>query len=427
MRHELGMLSKPMHSMVQSIDCKSQSGQTMNPLVTPMAKDGPEVVERSKVQCDESSIHWTYLKNLMKAEQTSYPCPWNYIDSSTANDANHQPHGMTETLRSRIVEWMFSLMDHFGIDRECALIAINYVDRTVARQVESTMSATSFTSSSSSTEQESPSMLGPLDFQRIAVASVFLAVKIHGVFAGPSAPESETKRVKISIKHLVHMGRNRFSEEELCASEVQILKDLDWKLNPPTALRSLTSIVSLIPVWTPSGGDMRIFLHSRNAIFELSRYLIELSVCRSQFCFQFAPSLIAYASILCAIDALKDHIDLPYQVRAALLNSLSQLPGLSPQNPKVRKTKRMLRELCPVIFQQGEFPVEFQSYLSRIVEADQATAEVEEDEDSREEEEATSNSNKASPVTVIISNGRSLDEEAQALGTPDHKKRKQET
>ena len=95
--------------------------------------------------------------------------------------------------------------------------------------------------------------------------------------------------------------------------------------------------MQLIPSWPSSEHDSHAsFRTVSKALFDIAMYLTELSVCVSTFTFHSKNSTVAYASILCAIDALEDSLPLPYNVRVQFLNNVAQATGLYPETEKDR-------------------------------------------------------------------------------------------
>ena len=98
------------------------------------------------------------------------------------------------------------------------------------------------------------------------------------------------------------LSKGSFSVDRIEKMEICIIETLQWRLNPPTP-NILLNIAS--PIIDASSG-----IHEHNdpqipyEILELSRYLLELSVCDGFFIDK-KQSSIAYASILVAMDYLE--------------------------------------------------------------------------------------------------------------------------
>ena len=82
-------------------------------------------------------------------------------------------------------------------------------------------------------------------------------------------------------------------------------------------------------------------------IFDVARYLSELSVCQSDFTFTCNTSTVAFTSILFAMDALQSTMPLPYAVRVNFLNNVAQATGFISGSADVLRVYEMLRNICP--------------------------------------------------------------------------------
>ena len=96
------------------------------------------------------------------------------------------------------------------------------------------------------------------------------------------------------------MSSGLFRVDQILNMEKYIIRTLQWFLNPPTASMFLNVALPLIDAAT---GDPQASFE----VAELSRYLVELSMCDEYFVDK-KPSSIAYASILVAMDYLSTHV-----------------------------------------------------------------------------------------------------------------------
>ena len=92
------------------------------------------------------------------------------------------------------------------------------------------------------------------------------------------------------------LSRGAFRVDQIIRMELAIIRGLRWHLNPPTPLMYLD-------VASPIIGVAAMSPQASFDISELTRYLIELSVCDSFFIDK-KPSSVAYAAILVAMDVL---------------------------------------------------------------------------------------------------------------------------
>lgn len=297
-----------------------------------MSAEGFRVVGASNTMPSSRAIDQVivdHVATMLKQESARYSPCFDYL--SVNRESQSANEHVSESWRRKICEWSFEVVDHFGFDREVVSIALNYLDRAIAHTTKTTKAC-----------------VPRKEFQLVAVTSLYLAIKLHGE---TDAIEGAPKKLRINA--FVELSRGMFSIETLETMERSILSNLEWYVNPPTTVCFVASLLRLLPeAWDSQP------LHSSVAstIFEMARYLTELAVCVSSFTFQFKASEIAYSSILCAVDALRDSMPLPYGARIAFLNCVAEATSLTPGNENIRKACGMIMELCPSLFSQPDLP-----------------------------------------------------------------------
>lgn len=312
---------------------------------------GAVTLAQSPITCQGSKQEGTmdHLSRLLDQEKTHYaPCmdylaviaetprpssPTDTISSSISSLACSNLNSgdrVNEAWRRKLCEWCFEVVDHFGMEREVVSVAMNYLDRIVAKTME---------------DEGSEYQMVKRQFQLIAVSSLYIAVKLHG-----ETEDLDMDRRRLNVDVFVELSRGFFQAETLEAMELNILFTLQWHLNPPTPLKFIASLMHLIPSWSAHEYESHApFRTIFKALFDISMYLTELSVCVSTFTFHSKNSIVAYASILCAMEALEDTLPLPYEVRVQFLNNVAEATGLLPETEKVRCVRNLLMELCPSI------------------------------------------------------------------------------
>lgn len=274
--------------------------------------------ESHLLRMEESYEH---LRTLIELEDKAYPLPEDYLHYSES-----QSDLVNEFWRRKLCEWVYEVVDHFKFDREVVSVALNYLDRAVSM---------------------STSPIGKKDFQLYTVTSLYMAIKIHG--------ESESygnSRLKLKIASFVELSRGCFSAKLIEDTEKLILKKLNWHVNPPTMLKYIHSLIQLCPAWTVFE---YMIPHAKviKSIYELARYLTELSVCFPDFAFKFKDSTIAYCAILCAIEGRNESLPMPYEVRVTFVNNISHAMNLFPADAQVRAICRRLKSFQPEVFEQA--------------------------------------------------------------------------
>jgi hypothetical protein len=197
----------------------------------------------------------------------------------------------------------------------------------------------------------------------LAVTSLYMALKVHG--------------------------------ETECSHTQRILRALNWDVNPPSALKYISTFLSLCPRWEWS---IHHVPHASviGGIFDVARYLSELSVCQSDFSFTCNTSTVAFASILFAMDALQLTMPLPYAVRVNFLNNVAQSTGFISGSADVIRVYDMLKCICPDMVATEE--------IVREDPTDDSFTEISED---------LSADGKSSPVCVMTEQQEPTDQEMQ--------------
>jgi len=152
----------------------------------------------------------------------------------------------------------------------------------------------------------------PQLFQLAAMASIYLAIKVHS-------------KKKVSISSIASTGNGIITVEQIEAMEYSIMNDcLNWHMNPPTVVNYIENFYPLIATLvidccgnanTGVRQQDAYSLHVQQAIedsLELSRFLAELSVCVYPF-IKAKPSSIAFAAIMYSFD----HFNVPQDVRTS--------------------------------------------------------------------------------------------------------------
>ena len=187
----------------------------------------------------------------------------------------------------------------------------------------------------------SPTLITKKEYQLLAVTSLYMALKVHG-----ETECSLNQRRKLKIDAFCELSRKQFDVPMIEKTERYILQALNWDVNPPSGLKYIFTFLSLCPRWEWSAHHIP---HASviGGIFDVARYLSELSVCQSDFSFTCNASTIAFTSILLAMDALQSTLPLPYAVRVTFLNNVAHATGLIPGSAEVLRVYQMLKTICP--------------------------------------------------------------------------------
>jgi hypothetical protein len=119
--------------------------------------------------------------------------------------------------RRQMCDWAYTAMDTFELDREIVAVAFDMLDRFLAKEIKSELKFT----------RE--------DFQLYVMVCLYTAVKVL-----------EPSR-KLSVEALTDMSRGYYSAEDVKITELEILRSLRWRINPPTAIAFVRSFLELVP------------------------------------------------------------------------------------------------------------------------------------------------------------------------------------
>lgn len=122
--------------------------------------------------------------------------------------------------RQQMFDWACMVVDSFGMDREIVAISFNILDRFVAKE----------------TSKPATPAITRDDFQLFSMTSLYLAVKIM-----------EPYPRKLGVEAMVNMSRGFYSQEDIVATEKDILASLNWHVHPTTAVGFCRLVWTLLP------------------------------------------------------------------------------------------------------------------------------------------------------------------------------------
>jgi hypothetical protein len=251
--------------------------------------------------------------------------------SKEGTATSQKGNGINDEWRLKIAEWIYEVVDFFSLDREVVAIALNYIDRFMVFDQKS----------------ETSTPVGKREYQLLTLTSLYLAIKLHG---DPS--DAAKAGTRIPLRVFVDLSQNRFTGADIEQMELNILESLRWRVNPPMSITFVKCFLQFLPGWQTRDGLPHSSHRMKCAIYERARYLTEISVCTSEFCFRFEPSLIAYAAILAAMDVLEKDPSLsnafpPYQVLVDFFHEVFKETSLAPSMHDIGQARSMLIEMCP--------------------------------------------------------------------------------
>lgn len=199
-----------------------------------------EICERLNVMKHQESTHYKiqdYLSPEWQAGLVASAAAGGSWDGNIGDESSVSSSSlpsfkiMDESWRSKMCEWCYRVVDHYGLARESVAVAMNILDRYVSKSVVSNTNCTLAT-----------------------VAAIQIAIKV-------------VSPVKL---HMGSVTYEQFSVDDIISMEVQMLSALSWHVHPPTAMDFCGMLIDFS--FTDSTIDIR------NEIQEKARYLTELSV-----------------------------------------------------------------------------------------------------------------------------------------------------
>lgn len=315
------------------------------------------------------------LALLDKEVEYAHPSPSSSSSSSDDDDEDDVVDGssdQSDAIRNKICQWKYECVDYFLFDREVVHLSMHYFDRYMFHK-ESTMMRPGRTSTTGAAARTSMTLC-----HLLALSSLHLACKLHGVMTEPStsssqydddaaaaAPVSGSERARHRLRDFCHVSRGNYCPEMLQDMEMSLLTTLKWRLHPPTPNDFLIRFVKILSLTFVDYNDP---LHSRqqqqqsnnnsnagkgSSAFELARYQIELGAYSPELCKTFLPSTVALAAILNAMDSKivrTNKAVIPSHIRRSFLERVECLGGgfavMHVEGEDMVRARTILKNLC---------------------------------------------------------------------------------
>ena len=124
--------------------------------------------------------------------------------------------------RRQMIDWSYSLVDMYELDREVVAVAFHLLDRYVASEV-------------LSAENYSEAPFDRDDFQLYGIVCLSIAIKALVPFR------------KLTVECIIEMSRGFYTKEHITEAELEILGVLDWHVNQPTVMDFCRLYLDLFP------------------------------------------------------------------------------------------------------------------------------------------------------------------------------------
>jgi len=136
--------------------------------------------------------------------------------------------------REKICEWMFYIINKIGMQRETAVIAMNYLDRFM----------------STNTPRAKRARRNKREYYLVAFSCLYIAVKI-------------SEPIMISADAISELSNRKYSTEAILSCERRILTSLRWKLNGPTPFQFIDYMLQLLP---GNGDALKLCTNARHQV-----------------------------------------------------------------------------------------------------------------------------------------------------------------
>jgi hypothetical protein len=173
--------------------------------------------------------------------------------------------------RALVVKWAYKVVDRYDMERWIVGFAFNFFDRFMGLY----------------------SDFADLECtQLLAMTCVYVAAKLHG-----------NRRNPLSISRLVRMSKGYFEREQIIEMERRLISILAWYMNPPIPMLFLETVRHFL------FKNKHLSSSKKDQIFDMSSYLIELSVCDHFFSTK-RPSCIAVAALKVGLETAGCQLEL---------------------------------------------------------------------------------------------------------------------
>ncbi|GKY90938.1 hypothetical protein MPSEU_000066600 [Mayamaea pseudoterrestris] len=236
MDNEQATIDSVLDSLAALVDCEDRHYIVKYDYTSrqPTVSSSPAAAVASTVLTDDSSSsssHETLMKNSLSSTSLQDVQEIGRIQQSQSRTAatsqqQQQPHSSTANTNSfrfwrhQMIDWATVVVDSFNMDRELVQMSMNLLDRYVSLELRKPQAA-------------------PItrdDFQLFSMTCLYLVIKLN-----------EPYPRKIGIESLVNMSRGFYSETDVSLTELDLLKGLDYRVNPPTSASHVKLLLQVFP------------------------------------------------------------------------------------------------------------------------------------------------------------------------------------
>lgn len=208
--------------------------------------------------------------------------------------------------RYKMAQWCFTLVDYLQLDREMVYIAMSYLDRFLATG-----------------SPRARCVAHDLrEYQLASMTAIYMAIKIF-----------EPKIMDAA--QITALSRGQYNTADIIRMESDMLFDLKWHMNGPTAASFLVYFLALLPPTITIGHD---------SILENAIYQIELSVTQYKFITQH-PSTVAIAALINSIKRVASNRNSLHAQARRMIDELEKVTGVDANSPTLGIIAESMNEL----------------------------------------------------------------------------------
>ncbi|KAL3919359.1 MAG: hypothetical protein SGILL_003793 [Bacillariaceae sp.] len=201
----------------------------------------------------------------MRCQESAYGVPDYLSQLPQVHSALETP--VDASCRKVMAAWCCEIADFCKYKRETVAVAMNCLDRFM------------------STPAGQEILLDRNAYQLASMTALYSSVKIH-------EQEAMDPNLVSSLSRGVHSAK---AVEEM---ECKMLKAVQWRVNPPSAMSFVRSMMDLVPAHIVGSTE-------RETLLEITKFQIELSVNEYDFC-RYQASSVAFAALLNSFESLVD-------------------------------------------------------------------------------------------------------------------------
>jgi len=202
------------------------------------------------------------LQALCQQEENAYRIEANYLNGLPAHQKKVAQR--RAKCRAAMVNWCITVVDYLEFERDTVATALSYLDRFLE------------------TDGGRACLTTPRQFKIAGMTCLYTAIKAHE----PEAIEPDL---------VVELSGDLCSVNDIEAMERTILKSINWRVNPPTALSFCRQLVTCIP-------SCLVSLQDKSSLLDLAQVQTELAVSEPRL-ITTPPSILALACIYNALES----------------------------------------------------------------------------------------------------------------------------